>query len=218
MTWIQDAEASIVEAGFTADDVASIRIGHRELWGMPGVTSPHFHVLLRSDIELYKRVMEKDGIDIRMREREVSFRHGDTEFCVHDFNTNTVKAAYFCGVPLGVKAGHYCTPNNGTRSPWADVSGSYPLADYHPDYDPLRRSSPIAQPEGEFVHEQRDGWTCLAAWDRSADPRSGCTMTFALWALLSPEQALAEVRLRWPQLIERVEKHIKRAVTVRPKE
>lgn len=60
-----------------------------------------------------------------------------------------------------------------------------------------------------------EGWTMLAAWDRSADPRGGCTATFALQGEFEPAVALRIARETYPGLLARIEEHVGRAVTVR---
>ena len=136
--------------------------------------------------------------------------------------TPKITAAYFCGVPIGLTAGHYCYPIEGPRSPWAE-SGmrGFPLVDWHPERDGIGPPKDYKlmfkrreEKEGEFIHLQLDGWTLLAAWDRSADKRGECSVSFAFDALLSPEEALAETRKRWPQIIARMEKHLARPVTL----
>lgn len=129
--------------------------------------------------------------------------------------------AYRCGVPPGRRAGHYCEPSDGPLTPWGWVEGGYPLLDWHPDRDGLkaprqtRRRGRPSETEGEFVHLIVDGWTLLAAWDRSADKRAGCSMSFAMQAEMAPDDALAFVRDRWPREIARMEAHVGHAMTVR---
>lgn len=129
---------------------------------------------------------------------------------------------YYCGVPVGRSAGHFCTPAAGPRTPWA--SRTDPLGDWHPERDGLR--APVLpyydQPrgrderEGEFGHLQVDGWTQIAAWDRSADSRGGSSATFAIERLVGPDEALRIARARFSRVFERIERHIGRAVIVRP--
>ena len=130
---------------------------------------------------------------------------------------------YFMGVPPGHTAGHACAPKVGETSPWG--TGPWPVLDWHPDRDGPRRTEPPMptvrigwnqQPEGEFVWLQADGWTLIAAWDRSADTRGGCTASFAIHALVEPDAMLDLARAAHPAVLARIEAHIGRPVTVRP--
>lgn len=147
------------------------------------------------------------------------------------------KTAYFTGVRPGDRAGHYCfTPDfrsqfsmNGKRSPWASPTGIYPLSDNgvtgpimwpesHDKHGRLasdgRGRGEDNQPEGRARVTQKDGWTLLFLWDRSADQRGGCCAGFAFDALLDPEAALDAVRATWPTVIARIEKHLGRSVVL----
>ena len=125
---------------------------------------------------------------------------------------------YFCGVRPGDLAGHHCVPREGESSPWAGERWHGPLLDWHPDRDGPRyprREARVAQPEGEFVWHQEDGWTLIAAWDRSADTRGGCSASFAVHALVEPEAMLALAREAHPAVLARIDAHIGRPATVR---
>lgn len=76
--------------------------------------------------------------------------------------------------------GHYLwTPDGRTswdaqrRLPWKDIDG--PLAGDPALEDPRQcgRWDSERQPEGQARLHYRDGWTALAFWDRSCDPRHG---------------------------------------------
>lgn len=126
--------------------------------------------------------------------------------------------AYYCGVLPGTTRGHYCDPRSGPQSPWH--SPGWPLVDWHPDRDgvspPSAGNAGLIYPEeGRFVHLTVDGWTLIACWDRSGDSRPGSSATFAFDTLLTPDEALAEARQRWPAVLERIEAHIGHQVTVR---
>ena len=129
--------------------------------------------------------------------------------------------AYMMGVPLGYSAGHYCR-QKGPVSPWGH--NHYILYDWHPDRDgpayPRRkrrygRETYSESVEGEFVHVSVDGWTLIACWDRSADKRGGCTMTFAFSEVMTGEDAVALARSAWPGIFERIEAHTGNVCTVR---
>lgn len=142
----------------------------------------------------------------------------------HD-KTQPPDHAYFCGVRPGTKAGHYCEPSDGPSSPWGESSLGYRLLDWHPERDGRRtprgdrmRRIVSGEPEGEFAHLIEDGWTLIAAWDRSADRRGGCSASFAFGGEYTPQRALTMARDRWPLVFARIEAHIGRTVTVRPAE
>lgn len=61
-----------------------------------------------------------------------------------------------------------------------------------------------AQPEGEYVVEQKDGWTALAFWDRSGDSRPGSHSTFVIDAEVTEEEALAAARASFPEVFARL--------------
>ena len=134
---------------------------------------------------------------------------------------------YFVGVLAGERSGHRLLRWPPIReswpreplepSPWAGAG--CPLTAYHPAHGHHLRYSHVeraAQVEGVFSHLTRDGWTLLAAWDRSADARYGCTATFAMREILAPEDALAVARRLYPELFARIEAHIGRPVVVQP--
>lgn len=133
---------------------------------------------------------------------------------------------YFCGVRPGTRNGHHCQPSTGLVTPWGSVSAACTLLDWHPDRDGLSYNSAIAngrehnyrgitETEGEFVHLIVGGWTLIAAWDRSADKRPGCTASFAMPGEHGAEIALAFARARWPRVFARIETHLGASVTVR---
>jgi hypothetical protein len=132
--------------------------------------------------------------------------------------------AYFMGVWPGEEAGHYCRNPFGTcylrgvpRSPWGDVCD--PLGDGQPlraawgDLDVVsyrdRETHPRAvQPEGIGRVVVRDGWTLLTCWDRSGDARRNSHASFAFSEALTPEQALAAARERFPGVWARIDAHL----------
>ncbi len=138
---------------------------------------------------------------------------------------------YFCGVMPGTRAGHFCKPYDGEHSPWGEPPGAssgnrasgYPLMDWHPERDGERAPRPDylqrerpTETEGEFAHLIVDGWTLIAAWDRSADTRPGCSASFAVHVEMDMGAMLALARLSWPAVFERIEAHIGRRAGVRP--
>lgn len=136
--------------------------------------------------------------------------------------------AYFCGVLVG-GSGHHCrswppVPDVWPRlvedpTPWA--GGGVPLCDWHPARDGLRapgrtflQRPTCIETEGIFAHLMVDGWTMLAAWDRSGDKRGGGTATFALRGELLPVEALDRCRGLYPALFQRIECYLGRVVSV----
>lgn len=67
-----------------------------------------------------------------------------------------------------------------------------------------------SQPEGIFWHWHREGWTWLFSFDRSADKRGNCVMTFVMDELLAPEHSLALAKATYPRVFDRIEKHLGR--------
>lgn len=130
---------------------------------------------------------------------------------------------YFMGVPVGLTSGHYCEPADRGRTPWGDHV--VPLYDHHPERDgprhPGLQFTDRARPEeveGEFVHLVVDGWTLIAAWDKSGDRRGGCTASFAFEGEHTGEGALQLARARWPAVLRRIDQRVAKlghAVTVR---
>jgi len=140
----------------------------------------------------------------------------------HAFRPDVI---YFCGVQPGTKAGHYCSPSQPEpRTPWAESAmWGYALLDWHPERDGERATGSRAhmlsrrpETEGEFAHLVVGGWTLIAAWDRSADRRGGCSASFALDCELTGEDALKYARERFPRVFARIEAHIGKPVIVRP--
>lgn len=134
---------------------------------------------------------------------------------------------YFMGVWPGFRSGHFVYRSDtapvgfAPMTPWGweqDV-----LLDWHPERDGLRapraswrwRWDARNETEGVFFHLVLDGWTLLAAWDRSEDKRSGCTSTFAIQAELPPDEAMIAARYAFPKVFARIEAHLGRPPTVR---
>ena len=138
--------------------------------------------------------------------------------------------AYFVGVWPGDKAGHYCRTPDGVR---VRASGRAPATPWAEQYSPLgdlpstrvawpecydaspwstysRPETP--QPEGVARVVQRDGWTLVSLWDRSADGRPGSHASIAFEGA-SPD-ALAEARRLFPAVFARIEHHLGRAVVL----
>ncbi len=59
------------------------------------------------------------------------------------------------------------------------------------------------QVEGVAVVAQRDGWTAISFWDRSADPRPGSNTAFLVDELVSGEDLLARAREAFPAVFAR---------------
>lgn len=147
--------------------------------------------------------------------------------------------AYFTGVVPGELTSHVCRRPNFERddllgTPWCSPFIRYSLLDWHPYRDGLfpgarggrsTTAPPVAQQEeGVFVRvlvarlaatvRVSSDWTMLAAWDRSADQRGGCTATFAFEGERDGEEALRLARTLFPGVLERIEAHVGRPVCV----
>lgn len=124
---------------------------------------------------------------------------------------------YFMGVPVGWLSGH-------TEIRWPPVRDVWPrdpivptpwsgsgtaLLDWHPERDGERA------PGRPYHQRPKCDEAMIAAWDRSADSRRGCTATFAILGELGPDDALAMARRTYPALFARIEKHLGRPVEVR---
>lgn len=143
----------------------------------------------------------------------------------------TWTTAYFTGVRPGHDAGHYCflpgfsDPGlHPKRSPWPSyaiplcdngLTGPIMWPESHRD-GMLIYSGPGEpnQPEGRARVRRKDGWTLVFLWDRSGDRRGNSSAGFAFDAELTDEDALREVRMTWPTVIDRIEKHLGRAVVL----
>lgn len=129
--------------------------------------------------------------------------------------------AYFYGVRPGRRSGRYpfevgyryagwdtktpASPWSSKRNPLCE--GASLVAAWGPGHR-LRANDP----EGVPVFCRRDGWTLVAMWDRSADPRGGSHATFALGADLSDAEALDAARHAFPEVFARIEAHLGRKV------
>lgn len=60
------------------------------------------------------------------------------------------------------------------------------------------------QQQGVVAVHRRDGWLCLAWWDRSADTRPGSCSAVAAVTAGSPEELLAAARASFPWAFERM--------------
>lgn len=130
--------------------------------------------------------------------------------------------AYFFGVWPGRTAGHDChlpggqsAPRGSNPSPWG-ATGSYPIAGmkcYPYMGCKLVGGFPDAfapEPEGVRYHDQRDGWTLVAWWDRSGDRRGGSVAAFAFDETLTPDAAEARARELFPSVWQRIDLHLGR--------
>lgn len=130
--------------------------------------------------------------------------------------------AYFCGVWPGHTAGHYCYLPTGHKagrgsplSPWAGDAWS-PLTDSR-CYPHMgcklvagMWDTPRDAREGVRYHDQRDGWTLVAWWDRSGDHRGGSIAAFAFDEVLTPDAAEARARELFPAVWQRIDIHLGR--------
>ena len=127
--------------------------------------------------------------------------------------------AYFFGIMPPSRSGHYCyiprgpAPRGCLASPWGSPwdplveGGAYrELAAQTGVPQHLRDSK--TEVEGVPHHYQRDGWTLIFWWDRSADKRHGSSSSFCFDALLTPEQAEAEARRLFPAVWARIDAHL----------
>jgi hypothetical protein len=140
--------------------------------------------------------------------------------------------AYYTGVRPGDPAGHHCyTPGFGFRdygrrplSPWADPADAYTNPNPYPLGDGSVLDNPEVhaqggrsggrreEPEGIGRVRQKDGWTLLSMFDRSADGRAGSHASFAFHALLTGPETVEAARRLFPGVIERIEKHLGRPI------
>lgn len=67
----------------------------------------------------------------------------------------------------------------------------------------------INQAEGVVAHDQKDGWTAIAFWDRSVDSRFGSNSAFLIHAEVSAEEAWRLAKERFPQVCARFKFPIK---------
>lgn len=117
---------------------------------------------------------------------------------------------YYCGVWGGRGSGHHCRTPDGhlsmieTNSPWGEHRE--PARDHlcagflDPVPDPLQKRG---QPFG-WKHGVQNGWTILATWDRSGDPRGGSHSSFVMRGELSQEEAMAAAEAVFPFILARI--------------
>lgn len=130
--------------------------------------------------------------------------------------------AYFLGVWPHDRGsgGHYVYLPNGRqasttapRTPWHAGSLGYPISDgilMSQVMNQGERGSPRWQPEGVPFHRIEDGWTVLAYWDRSGDPRHGSIAAFAFQASLGWIEAERCARELFPAVWARLDRHLGR--------
>lgn len=137
---------------------------------------------------------------------------------------------YFCGVypERGAKhdRGHYARLPGGGRvwiervngvenSPWG-ADGTFsrdPLIDGAVIQTMSGKQDAYArreEPEGVRYHFQKNDWTLVSWWDRSADPRGGCIAAFAMKGLYDPDEAETYARKMFPTVFERMDLHLGR--------
>lgn len=56
---------------------------------------------------------------------------------------------------------------------------------------------------GIVSYGQKDGWSVIVIPDRSVDSRPGSHSTFAVQALLSKDELIANARAQWPEVFNR---------------
>jgi hypothetical protein len=64
--------------------------------------------------------------------------------------------------------------------------------------------------EGVRHHAQKDGWTLVAWWDRSGDPRRGSVAAFAMSGTLTGDEAEARARADFPAVWARIDTHLRK--------
>ena len=124
--------------------------------------------------------------------------------------------SYYLGVWHNRPSGHFCYVPGGDfpdwgapKSPWG--TDRDPIADGAITNSLLPRDLPERrQPEGIRAHHQKDGWTLVGWWDRSADERFGSVSVFAFDALLSADDAENEARRLYPGIFRRMDLHLGR--------
>ena len=136
--------------------------------------------------------------------------------------------AYFVGVHPCVQSGHYCYASGfaqvqraATPSPWQSNDRD-PLAEFTSIAEarnglPIQELHQVDQREGRPLLLHRDGWTLLGFWDRSADRRGNSCSCFAFSEVLALDEAIAAARQHFPGVIERIERHLGRALTDKEK-
>lgn len=131
--------------------------------------------------------------------------------------------AYFTGVHPRSTSGHYCygsgfaqVQRDSPPSPWKSYAQN-PLAEFTSIVEarngrPMQELHRVDQAEGKPLLLHRDGWTLLGFWDRSADQRGNSCSCFAFSEVLTLDEAIAAARQHFPGVIERIERHLGRAL------
>lgn len=137
---------------------------------------------------------------------------------------------YFLGVKPGDRAGHFCyvpgylyAPRDQmVYSPWGNRDIRYQIEELKAlaavgliTFDKYGNQARDGRPEteGEPHFATKDGWTLMAMWDRSADKRGGCMAAFAVnREFKSHSDALLLFRVRFPDVFERIEKHLGKSI------
>lgn len=130
---------------------------------------------------------------------------------------NEPVAVYFFGCMKGAygfgKAGHYFYGEPPSHERSAPRKGNWLGEDVLPEA--IRNGGKIDGPfcphyarekryaKAKLTH--RAGWTVLGMWDSSGDTRPGSDSNFFMQGTLSFEDALAEARRAFPEIIERCE-------------
>ena len=131
---------------------------------------------------------------------------------------------YFRGIWPGNEGGHFTFAptggmlllRDGKQNPWSDSIGAGYLVAAGQVMTEMNSAwrdywKKQEEPEGVRFHAQRDGWTLVSWYDRSADDRSHSIAAFVIEALLSAEEAEQYARSRFPVIFWRIDKHLGRS-------
>lgn len=127
---------------------------------------------------------------------------------------------YYMGA-WGQEAGHYCWLPTGQRTrrgakstPWGGqfdvLSDSAIMAAMVPGIQHAYEIGREQQAEGVRHHRQAQGWTLVAWWDRSADPRFASIAAWAMEGLYTGDEAEQQARALYPEVWTRIDLHLGR--------
>jgi hypothetical protein len=115
------------------------------------------------------------------------------------------KVHYFGNIKAGQADGHqlYCNTGDGSK-----LRGVQPWQPYYILDSRLapRLSNGQEAPQGQALIHHKDGWTAIAFFDRTGDPRGASNSVFLIEATVNFEEGVELARASWPQLFERFKK------------